>query len=104
MEYRKLVRDRIPEIIRHRGQECDVATLTEEEYRRALREKLVEEAREVELADGPALLSELADVYEVLAALIAAEGMEEVTVRAEQDRRRAERGGFASRTQLLRVR
>ena len=44
--YHKLVRDRIPEIIREPGKTCEVVTLAAEEYHQALRQKLVEEAME----------------------------------------------------------
>ena len=49
-EYHKLVRDRIPEIIRKSGNECEFVILSEAEYRQALRQKLIEEAGE---AAGP---------------------------------------------------
>src|SRR5260370_33253826 len=66
-EYRKLVRDGIPEIIRRKGEQCEVAVMAEEEYRQALREKLVEEATEAaQAATLQALITELADVQEVL--------------------------------------
>ncbi|MCI0711669.1 MAG: nucleoside triphosphate pyrophosphohydrolase [Chloroflexi bacterium] len=62
-EYNKLVRDNIPEIIAANGQ--------------ALRQKLVEEAQEVLQAKPDELVNELADVYEVLDALIAAYDLDE---------------------------
>ncbi len=46
-QYHKLVRNAIPEIIQLHGGKCEVVTLTEEQYRQALREKLFEEAYEV---------------------------------------------------------
>ncbi|TAE56625.1 MAG: hypothetical protein EAZ88_03705 [Oscillatoriales cyanobacterium] len=46
-KYYKLVRDRIPDIIRESGNECETAVLSDEEYRQALRQKLIEEAAEV---------------------------------------------------------
>ena len=52
-EYNKLVRDRIPEIIRRDGRNCEIATISEDEYLQALREKLVEEAQEAAEADPP---------------------------------------------------
>ena len=44
--FNKLVRDRIPEIIRAESRECGTETLSDGEYRAALKEKLVEEAQE----------------------------------------------------------
>lgn len=50
--YNKLVRDRIPEIIRQDGRECGTERMSEAEYVQALREKLVEEARGCGSAHG----------------------------------------------------
>ncbi len=44
-KYNKLVRDRIPEIIRKSGLECQTVTLSEIEYRQALRQKLIEKVQ-----------------------------------------------------------
>lgn len=101
IEYAKLVRDHIPEIIRREGSRCGVVPLAEEDYRQALREKLVEEAREAAEADSEHLPIELADLYEVMDALMASYGLAPEAVRAEQERRRSERGGFAQRLRLL---
>ena len=102
MEHHKLVRDRIPEIIHSRGQTCSVTTMTEEEYRQALREKLVEEAREAAQAGTVQdLVTELADISEVLDALMAIYCIPAEVVQAEQESRRKERGAFAQRLRLV---
>ena len=101
IEYRKLVRDRIPEIVRRDGSLCEAETMAEEAYHQALREKLVEEACEAAGADAGHLMTELADVYEVIDALLASSHIAYEAVRAEQERRRAERGGFGQRVCLL---
>ena len=93
----KLVRDRIPEIIRAEGRACSTRTLTESEYRAALLHKLVEEATEARDAPPAELVNELADVLEVLDALTAAFGLTRADIEAEQARKREERGGFAGR-------
>jgi len=101
-EYHKLVRDAIPDIIHSRGQACEVNVLTEEDYRQALREKLVEEAREVVAASTLVdLVTELADLQEVLDALMKAYAISPEAIRVEQERRRSERGGFERRLRLL---
>lgn len=43
-EHNKLVRDKIPEIIRTSGNQCETTTLSNLDYIEALRNKLVEEA------------------------------------------------------------
>lgn len=100
-EYYKLVRDRIPEIIEKDGRDYEVATLSEDEYRQALRNKLIEEAEEAAIAEPEKLLVELADLYEIIDAIMAAYGIERESVLSEQRKRRIDRGGFETRIQLL---
>lgn len=91
----KLVRDRIPEIVRANGKSCTITQLSAAEYRQALREKLVEEANEVADAEEKSeLLKELADVGEVLNALMAAYNISPEQVKSIQQERREQRGGF----------
>src|SRR5687768_10363041 len=70
----KLVRDRIPEVIRQAGGSPEVRILDEDEYMRALLDKLREECDEAVHAAAGALLEELGDVFEVLQAIAAASG------------------------------
>ena len=51
--YNKLVRDRIPEIIKRNGQECITEILSDEEYIKALDEKLREEMEEYLRCQNP---------------------------------------------------
>jgi predicted house-cleaning noncanonical NTP pyrophosphatase (MazG superfamily) len=102
-EYNKLVRDYIPDIIRRNGDLCEIDILSENEYRQALREKLVEEAQEAAAANEHDLVTELADLYEVIDALMSCYGVTPENVRATQQRRRSERGGFEQRIRLLRT-
>lgn len=103
-KYDKLVRDRIPEIIDTDGTVAEVVTLREAEFVVALRSKLVEEAREVAAASSrEALLTELADVLEVVLALagtvnVGLEDLDEV-----RRLRIADRGAFARRLLLMRT-
>ena len=100
-EYNKLVRDRIPEILERAGHTYTLATMNEQEYQQALRDKLCEEAAEAASATAQHLISELADLYEVIDTLMASNSIDPTIVRAEQERRRSERGGFAQRIRLL---
>lgn len=99
-EYNKLVRDRIPEIIQQNGLECQCITLTRTEYCQALRQKLIEEAQEAAEANED-IITELADLYEVIDALLETYGINRELVLAEQERRRSDRGGFEQRIKLL---
>ncbi|MBO0360682.1 nucleoside triphosphate pyrophosphohydrolase [Hymenobacter sp. BT186] len=100
MEYPKLVRDYIPTIIRKSGRHCRTTILAEPAYRVALLAKLVEEAKEAELASSEELLSELADVLEVLDALFVANQFTMDQARQLQLQKRQDRGGFEGRLQL----
>lgn len=100
-EYNKLVRDRIPEIIHRNGRECEVFKMSEAEYRQAVLDKLIEEAQEVAAAAPQELVTELADLYEVIDAIMTVYGIEQSNVLAEQKQRRTERGGFNKRIRLL---
>ncbi|MDD3531058.1 MAG: nucleoside triphosphate pyrophosphohydrolase [Candidatus Pacebacteria bacterium] len=87
--YRKLVRDKIPEILDKKGVPYEQRTASGEEYRMELVKKLAEEAGEFNEAGAP---EELADVLEVIDALLALP--EYANVRELQRIKRAERGGF----------
>jgi predicted house-cleaning noncanonical NTP pyrophosphatase (MazG superfamily) len=103
IEYNKLIRDHIPAIIRRNGLQCDITTMNEEEFRQALLAKLQEEAQEVAEADQDELITELADLYEVIDTIIATYHIDPEAVRNIQMRRRQERGGFSQRICLLRT-
>ena len=92
--YGKLVRDRIPEIIESRGGTTQSHEASVEEYREALRAKLVEEVDEF-LESGE--MEELADVLEVIHALTALHGTPREQLQLIQTKKRDERGGFEKR-------
>lgn len=99
--YNKLVRDRIPEIISADGQRPTTRTLAPEEFTKALRQKLVEEAKEVLAArDEQELYKELADVQEVLDTLKPACQVDQTRLDAVQAERHTTRGGFRGRVFL----
>lgn len=89
--YGKLVRDRIPEIIKGQGKVPVVRVLPEEEYRLCLQQKLREEVDEY-IASGE--VEELADVLEVIMALLDAEKRTYEELEEVRARKRRERGGF----------
>lgn len=100
-EYNKLVRGRIPEIIKSNGGEPVTRILGDSAYRKALLDKLVEEAIELRDSDGDP--EERADVAEVLKALDPVLGisLEELeTIRAQKAEKR---GGFEGKIWLERV-
>jgi len=96
MEHGKLVRDRIPEIIRSAGGSPTVSALGGEELLNALFAKLLEEATELRNANGENRVEELADVIEVIRAIIDQLDMGMSDVEQVAATKRAERGGFRS--------
>ena len=60
----------------------------------------MEEANEV-LADDKGLVEELADVWEVLAALVKANDIDWADIERKREEKHAERGGFQNRFWLV---
>ena len=96
----KLVRDLIPEIIRATGGDPQTRVLSSVQYRQALIEKLLEEAREVSEADSAHLVEEMADVLEVLRNLAAESEIDWDDVEAARQEKLLARGGFHLRIWL----
>lgn len=61
--YNKAIRDKIPEIIRQKGEDCIVETLSDEQFLLELEKKLKEELDEYLQSKSP---EELADLIEVI--------------------------------------
>jgi predicted house-cleaning noncanonical NTP pyrophosphatase (MazG superfamily) len=97
VDYNKLVRDRIPEIIGSRGDRAVTRVLDEANYRDALLAKLAEEAQEATGAVMEELPAELANVLEVLQVLAKALGMCWEQLLALAADKRTRRGGFDGR-------
>ena len=94
----KLIRDRLPAIMRAQGLQVFDRRLNAAEFIAALKDKLVEEAQEVGAATSQDdLIDELADVMEVIAALADASGVTAGEIEARRQAKRAERGGFDER-------
>jgi len=88
---KKLVRDRIPELIRADGGVVVTRRLSGEDLLLALLDKLEEEVSKVRTAPS---LEELADVAEVLAALTALLGYSEEELQRARARKREAKGSF----------
>lgn len=90
----KLVRDRIPEIIRNAGKNPIVEILSHEEYLKELDVKLNEEVAEYQSDKS---IDEMADVLEVLFAICEARGYSVEELMQVKDAKREKRGGFKDR-------
>ena len=103
--YNKLVRDRIPEIIQKEGNIADIIILSEESFKQAIKEKLIEEATEVCNAQNrDDILSELADLQEVMDTIKQLYNINTLEVNTIQAVKALQRGKFGKRLYLKSVR
>ena len=97
IEYHKLVRDRIPEIIEQDGKSCVCSELSQEDYIIMLDQKLNEELAEYQESKS---MEELADLLEVMSAVAAARGSSLDEVEQIRQKKKEKRGGFEKRILL----
>ncbi len=97
IEYHKLVRDRIPEIIEKDGKTCKWSVLTQQDYITLLDQKLNEELTEYQESKS---MEELADLLEVMSAVANARGSSMEEVEKIRLSKKDKRGGFENRILL----
>lgn len=100
IQYNKLVRDRIPEIIEASGKTCTYETLPDEQYLELLNKKLLEEVNEY-LESGT--VEELADIGEVMHAILESMGVTLEQFQHVRLEKLAARGGFSKKILLKEV-
>ena len=94
MRHNKLVRDNIPQFIRQDGREPVTHVADEKEFRQKLKDKFLEEAKEYIQSET---IQEMADVFEVITAILEIQGWDIEQIVAVQKKIRAERGAFSKR-------
>ena len=101
--YNKLVRDKIPEIIKSNGEEPITRVLTDNEYKIELEKKLNEEYQEVLNSTGMDRIEELADMLEIIKYLARLENatLEEIIAIAKE--KGSKRGTFENKIFLEKV-
>ena len=99
MDYNKLVRDSIPEIIAAQGEKPIIRVMDDKEYIISLEKKLDEEVAEYHESKE---IEELADVMEVIYALCEAKGHSVDELIKVYEKKHIERGGFSKRILLVR--
>lgn len=94
MKYNKLVRDKIPQIIKENGETPIFHVALDEEYKTELHLKLAEEVQEF-LQDEN--IEELADVLEVVYALAHLHGFSFEEIEKRRQQKAEKRGAFLER-------
>lgn len=93
-KYNKLIRDNIPEIINSKGETSVTHVASDAEYWQHLLIKLAEEV--VEYTEKPSL-DEMADILEVIHAIIDFKNIDEAELERVRQDKKKERGGFSKR-------
>lgn len=98
--YNKLVRDKIPDIIKESKQIPEYVILSDEEYVTELDKKLKEETAEYQESKD---IEDLADILEVLFAICKARGISEEKLLEVRREKARERGAFQDKILLKTV-
>lgn len=98
-EYNKLIRDKIPEIIAAKGEQCETRVADDAEFLAKAKEKLGEEVAEFLESENP---EELADLLEITYATAGALGVSEKELNHIRQEKRDKRGGFEKKIILER--
>ena len=102
--YKKLVRDRIPEIIKKSGKKFTVETLNHARYILELKNKLTEELGEYQEApNDEEALEELADMLELIYCLADVHGASIEELEQIRKDKAEKRGGFKEKLFLIEV-
>lgn len=91
MKYNKLVRDKIPEIIKQKSKIPITHIADDKEYWQKLKEKLLEEVDEFQKKDTK---EELADILEVIYAICDLKKIDKEELEVLRKKKAKERGGF----------
>lgn len=91
----KLIRDKLPSIMRESGIQVFERVMEKDEYLKRLKDKLIEEAKEViAAASEREIREELADLLEVMLAMAQTYGIDFKDIQKTADQKRSEKGGF----------
>ena len=94
MKYNKLVRDKIPQYIIKKGAKPIYHIADKKEYWKKLKQKLSEEVKEFQKDES---MEELADVLEVIDAIIKYKGFNKIELSRIKKNKAEERGKFKDR-------
>ena len=102
--YNKLVRDKIPQVIAGSNATPITRTLSDDEFVKELKLKLIEEAKELVAAESREdKVAELADIVEVTKKIMRVEGVTWDESEVVRIQKLADRGGFEDKIFLEKV-
>jgi len=99
--HKKLIRDKIPGIIEANNGKYKLRIMKEDEFRKELKKKLIEESQEVVNAEKNGITKELADVLELIKSIAENENIRFELIEEQQKQRKRERGGFKKKFFLI---
>ena len=91
IKYNKAVRDKIPEIIKYSGKNCNIKKLDDSEFLVELEKKLIEELSEYQKSKD---IGELADILEVIYRISELKGISAVELDDVRKTKSEKRGKF----------
>jgi predicted house-cleaning noncanonical NTP pyrophosphatase (MazG superfamily) len=100
VEYNKLVRDKIPQIIKDSGRTCEYKVLGDSEIKDALKEKLIEKAQ---IFSNKPSEDELSDIYELLNAIVETYDYEPLHIDYLKLQNKENKGTYSNRVYLISV-
>jgi len=104
IKYNKLIRDKIPAIIRRDNAIPKISILSQKRFLRELKKKLIEESKELGRVNGKKdLINESADVLEILMAVAKSEKISWKAIESKRVTKLRERGGFKKKLFLKEI-
>lgn len=103
-KYNKLIRDRVPEIIEKDGEIPHMMVVNGKEFIKALKKKLLEEAKELIAAKSRKdAINEIADILEIVDALTAQMKISNLEICVLRRKKNLKRGAFEKQLFLIKT-
>ncbi|MCY9696423.1 nucleoside triphosphate pyrophosphohydrolase [Paenibacillus alginolyticus] len=103
IRHKKLVRDKIPQVVGEQGKKAEFRVLSDVEYKAVLNLKLHEELLEFINANEDDQITELADLVEVVYGILETKGVSIEDFEKVRLTKKAEYGGFKEKLLLVSV-
>lgn len=102
--YNKLIRDRILEIIKAARERPSWRILNKKEYLKEIKEKILEEAKELSAAKNKKeVANEIVDIQELIDVLISELSLTKTGIKIQQKIKNKKRGGFKKKLFLIKT-